>query len=489
MQRFSFIPIQRCERAAGPLGVPAPEDHRSSGPLVALIVLGGFMAGLDSSLANVGLVAIAKDLESSLDAAQWAISGYLLALAAALPACPWLQRRFGDSRLWLIALAAFTLASLACAVSPNLVVLITARVVQGAAGGLLLPTGQKIVGSAVGLDRMGRTLSVAARAIVLAPATGPALGGLLIDAMSWRWLFAVNLPLGIATLALALRVLPRDKPDTTARLDVVGLALLSIGLPALSLGLTQFSSSGSQGPIGLVLTVLGTALLTAFVADACRSGRSQTRARLLDVSLFRRPSYATAQVTVFLSGLSMFGGLILLPMYYETLRSQTAFETGFLLLAYGLGALVALPLGGRLTDRIGGGVTCMIGLTITIIATTPFVFLPADANLVLVEMLQAVRGVGVGLTGIPAMTSTFRAAAAHLTDATTTANILQRLGGSLGSAMIAIIVARTPPDLASFQASHAVLVITALVALVAAAALSISERGKPFGAAGVRQAD
>ena len=441
-------------------------------------VVGGFMAGLDTSLVNVGLTSIANNLNAALDDAQWVTSGYLLALAAALPVCPWLQRRLGASRLWLASLIAFTAASLLCAIAPNLLVLIVARVVQGAAGGLLLPTGQKIVGSAIGLDRMGRVLSLAARAIVLAPAIGPAFGGMLVDTMSWRWLFAVNLPIGIVAAMFATRILPKDTTDAAAELDFIGLILLSTGLPVLSFGLMQLGSLESKDGFGLILTVLGVLLLGAFVADACRPRRSSRRATLLDVNLFRRPSYAAAQVTVFFSGISMFGGLILLPMYYESLRGLSAFDTGFLLLAYGFGAMVALPIGGRLADGIGGGFTCIIGLTITIVTTAPFVFLPTNENLVTVEFLQALRGVGVGMTGIPAMTSTFRAAASHLTDATTTANILQRVGGSIGSAVIAVVISGAPGQLAAYQTSHAILVATASIALAAAIFLAVFERRK-----------
>ncbi|WOJ88432.1 hypothetical protein RZS28_11385 [Methylocapsa polymorpha] len=145
-------------------------------------------------------------------------------------------------------------------------------------------------------------------------------------------------------------------------------------------------------------------------------------------------------------------------------------------IVYRVGAMAAMPIGGRLTDRIGGGLICIVGLAITIVATVPFVFLPANANLVAVELSRALRGIGVGLSGIPSMTAAFRAAPDNLTDATITANILQRVGGSLGSATIVIVIARTTPQLAAFQTSHALLVTTASIALVTAVALAISER-------------
>lgn len=433
------------------------------------------MAGLDTSLVNVGLTTIAKDLHAGLAAAQWVTSGYLLALAAALPACPWLQRRLGASRLWMISLVTFTAASLLCAVAPNLALLLIARALQGISGGLLVPTGQNIIGRVVGSDRMGRVMSTAGLVIVLAPAIGPALGGVLIDTLSWRWLFVINLPIGIVAGILALRVLPRDTPDAAAKLDVVGLVLLSFGLPVVTLGLTRLGPSSEHHASGVILTVLGAVLLMAFAVDACRRAPGTKRVMLLNVGLFRQTPYATAQVTVFFIGVSQFGGLILLPLYFEALRGLTVVHTGLLLLAYGLGAMAALPVGGRITDRIGGGVTCIVGLTITILATAPFIYLPAHENLVTVEVLQGLRGIGVGLSGIPAMSAAMRAAAHHLADATTTANILQRVGGSLGSAIIVLVISRTTPQLAAIQTAHAILVATAAAALIAAVALAISE--------------
>lgn len=445
------------------------------GLLTTVIVLGGFMVGLDTSLVNVGLTAIATDLHASLPRVQWITSGYLLALAAALPAGPWLQRRFGSSRVWFVALLGFVTASLLCAVAPGLSVLVFARVVQGMAGGLLVPTGQAIVAKAVGPANMGKVMSSAGLVLVLAPAIGPALGGLLIETTSWRWLFAVNIPVGLLAAILARRVLPHTDFDVGATLDVVGLLLLSSALPALSLGLTHLHLSRDQGSFGLMSTALGALLFVIFVVAALHPRRSA--AALIDIRLFRSARYTVAQFTVFFTGLNLFGGLILLPLYYEALRSFSAFTTGLLLMAYGLGAMAALPIAGRLSDRLGGGVTCVIGLSITIIATLPFVFLPSDASLIIVESLQALRGIGVGMAGLPAMTSAFRAAPDNLADATTTANILQRVGGSLGSAMIVLIIGGGPAlAITAFQNAHALLVLSATFALLSAGVLATLER-------------
>ncbi len=244
-------------------------------------------------------------------------------------------------------------------------------------------------------------MSTAGIALVLAPAIGPTLGGLLIDSLGRRWLFLVNLPVGAAALLLASRVLPKNDADRTARLDVVGLALPTSGLPLLSFGLTRVGGAGAAGVRGAVLAGAGALLLIAYLVEARLRTSGTARPTLLHLGLLRRPTCTTALVTAFLTGLSLFGGLVLPPLCYERLRGQTVIATGLLLPAYGAGAAVAMRVGGRLTDRIGAGAACVIGLIVTIGSTLPFVLLPADTDLVTVEALQAVRGTGVGIAGLP----------------------------------------------------------------------------------------
>lgn len=444
--------------------------------IAAVVVFGAFMAGLNTSLVNVGLNTIARDLHARLADSQWVSSGYLLALAAALPACPWLQRRFGANRVWIVAIAGFTVTSALCAMAPNLPLLLAARVLQGMSGGILVPAGQSVLARAAGSERMGRVMSTTGIPVVLAPAIGPAIGGVLIAALDWRWLFWINIPIGIVAVILGLRGLPHSPVDRHAPLDLVGLVLIAAGLPTLSYGIIRVGDAAAADLLGIASAVIGLGLLVAFVARG-RARQRQSRPVLLDLRLFAQARYTLAQVTVLFTGVSLFGGLILLPLYYEVLRHHSVIETGLLLLAYGAGATAVLRLGGNITDRLGGGISCSIGLVITVFSTVPFVVLPADANIVLVEALQFVRGVGVGLAGLPAMSSAFSAAPDRIEDATTTANIMQRVGGSIGSAVLVVIISRSGPDATSnFQLAFGALTLGAVLALVAAILLTFAQR-------------
>jgi EmrB/QacA subfamily drug resistance transporter len=463
------------------VSTPAPSERipRDVWRVSVVIVFGAFMAGLDTSLVNVGLDTIAHRLGAGLTDTQWVSSGYLLALATALPACPWLSRRFGADRVWLTALVVFTVASLGCAVAPTLPLLILGRLIQGVGGGLLVPAGQTILARSAGPGRMGRVMSTAGIAVVLAPAIGPAVGGLLIAHLSWRWLFLVNVPIGITAFILGRRTLPVQARSQNEHADVTALVLLCAGLPLLSYGIIELGQ-GQQGAIpALVCAVGGATLLLAFVVRSLLTDRRELETPgTLDISLFTIPSYAAAQLTVLLTGASLFGGLVILPLYWEVLRGQSVQTTGLLLLAYGAGAAFALRLGGILTDRLGGGVSAVMGLVITIAATLPFAFLPADSNVVTVELLQAARGIGVGLAGLPAMSSAFSAAGTRVADATTTANIVQRTGGSLGSALLVIALesGTKPLQIGAFHSAFGLLAAGATAALLAALWLSVSQR-------------
>jgi EmrB/QacA subfamily drug resistance transporter len=442
--------------------------------IAGVIVFGAFMAGLDTSLVNVGLNTIGMKLNASLTSVQWVTSGYLLALAAALPVCGWLGRYVGVGRLWLGALAAFTVISGLCALAPNIGMLIALRVAQGVAGGLLVPTGQTIVGRAAGPGRMGRVMNTVGIAVVLAPAIGPTIGGLLIAHLSWRWLFLINIPVGAIAFALGLRILPRDQTRAAGPLDRTGLLLVTAGLPLLTYGIITASDQRSiTDARALTCLLTGLLTLTLFI---WRSLRISTP--LLNLRVFTNRTYTAAETSVFLTGAAQFGGMIILPLYFELLRHKDVVDTGLLLLAYGIGAAIAMRIGGTLTDRYGGGITSAAGLAITVATTIPLAFFDANVSLIAIEALLFLRGAGLGLSGLPAMSAAYATVSKDdLPDATATANILQRTGGALGSALFVVILeTNTHNILDAFHTTFWWLTITSIAALAGALWLTTEQR-------------
>lgn len=430
--------------------------------LAWVIVFGAFASGLDASLANIGLHTIQADLRTSLGLVQWISSGYLLALAVSLPICGWLGRRVGVGRLWLAALAAFTVASGLCALAPTIGWLIGARVAQGLAAGLLIPAGQTILGQAVGPGRLGRVMATLGIAVTLAPALGPLIGAFVLRELTWPWLFLVNLPVGAVGLALGLRLVPRGRPGAAPALDWRGFAYVGTGLPLVVYGLTTW---GAGGAVASWAVPLGAGVL-GLVAFALR------RSTLLDLSLYRNPVFAAASGAAWCSGAVMFGAALVLPLYFQILHGDGVLATGLRLASFGAGTAVLLPLSGRLTDRHGGGIVSLWGNAIAVAALAAFALAGAAANPVLVQALLLLLGAAIGLGAVPPTAAAYRTVRPdQLPDATAQVVIGQRVGGALGAALFAVILAGALPAGAdhAFRLTFWCLTGTAAVALACSA--------------------
>ncbi|WP_214633082.1 DHA2 family efflux MFS transporter permease subunit [Antrihabitans cavernicola] len=404
-----------------------------------VIAFGAFAGGLDASVTNIGLDSIGADLHANLATTQWVSSGYLLALAVSLPACAWLGRRIGVGRLWLCALAGFTIASALCALAPNIESLVALRVVQGLAAGLLVPAGQTILGQAVGPERLGRLMATLGIAVSLAPALGPVAGGVILHWSSWHWLFLVNVPIGIAELALGMRLIPRGAARPTERLEWRGLILIGVGLPLLVFALTSWGSAGTplDAEVWISLT-LGVAGLAAFTARSLRQHNP-----LLDMRLYSNRVYVAASATAGFSGALMFGSALLFPLYFQLLHGSSVISTGLQLLSLGGGTALALPLCGRLIDRFGGGTIATLGGIATVATTLPFVLLDANSDPILVQILLVLLGIAIACAAVPPGIEAFKTVQPdQLPDATAQVSIVQRIGGAVGGALFAVVLAR-----------------------------------------------
>ncbi|MEV6768321.1 MDR family MFS transporter [Nocardia sp. NPDC051030] len=440
----------------------------------AVVVFGAIMGMLDTSLVNIGLHTIGADLDASLATIQWVASGYLLALGVSLTICGWLGRRFGVGRVWLGALAAFTITSVACAFAPTAGWLIAMRILQGLAAGLMIPAGQTILGQAAGPKRMGRVMGVVGIAVVGAPALGPTIGGLMLANWSWQWLFLINIPFGLIGFGLGLRYLPMQGGAATGGLDLPSLILAGGGVSAVVYGLSEIGIDGSfTAPTVWLPVLLGLAALAGFIA------RSRTRTRpLLDIRMFSNRVFAAANSASFFSGASMFSLMLLLPLYFQVLHGDSLIRTGVSLIAYGAGGAITLPLGGRLTDRFGGGIIAVGGNLAVALAVLPFAFLGTDANIVLVQLLLFAAGVATALAGMPLVSAAYAAVRPdQLPDAAAFVNILQRVGGAIGVAVIAVILSRaTQSGWSLLSGYHLAFAATAALSLTASTASTILRR-------------
>jgi EmrB/QacA subfamily drug resistance transporter len=403
-------------------------------------VLGSVMSVLDTTIVNVALDPLARTLHSDLSAIAWVVTAYLLAIAAVTPVTGWAARRLGTRRLYLISLVLFTLGSLLCGLAWSTTSLVVARVLQGAGGGLLMPVGQMITVRMAGRENLGRVMGVLGVPTVLAPVVGPTLGGFLLEQVSWRAVFLINLPIGVLALVLALRILPRDEGTSTYRLDVRGLLLAPTGLALLTYGLSETASQPALLRAQVVLPVLvGICLLAAFAVHALKIEHP-----LLELRLFGDRTYSMASIACLVNGAISLGGLILLPLYLQGVRGESAVRTGVLMAPTAIGVVLVMRRAGRLTDRYGGGRLAVIGTLVLAVGTFPFVFLDAHTSYPAIAGWLLVRGLGVGLVGMPLMAAALGSLDHSKThDATAQLHVLQRVGGSLGTALFVVVLQRS----------------------------------------------
>jgi EmrB/QacA subfamily drug resistance transporter len=452
--------------------------------IAIVVILGAIMSVLDTTIVNVALQTLSKDLHTSLDGIQWVVTGYLLALAAVIPVSGWAAARFGARRMYLISIVLFTLGSLLSGLAWSAGTLIAARVLQGLGGGMIMPIGQMILVRAAGPRNMARIMSAIGVPIILAPVFGPTLGGLLVDHVGWQWIFFVNLPIGVAAVFAALRLLPKEagSPAQAGRLDALGLALVAPGLVGITYGLAQSGSAGTlvAGKV-LIPLVAGIALVAAFVVRALRIPNP-----LLEMRLYANKAFASASLTMFALGAALFGAMVLMPLYFQTVRGEDAVATGLLIAPQGIGAAFAMGASSRFVERYGGGLVSLVGALITIAATVPFVLIDATTSYWVIGAAMIVRGFGIGMSMMPSMTAAYAVLRPdQINTATPQLNVLQRVGGSIGTAILTVVLQTgisdrgrpTPASVAdAFASTYWWVLAISVIALLPTIVLTVVER-------------
>jgi EmrB/QacA subfamily drug resistance transporter len=406
--------------------------------VAGVVVLGAVMSILDTTVVNVAINTLARDFHTQLSTIQWVATGYTLALATVIPLTGWAADRFGTKRLYITSITLFLGGSILSGLAWSAESLIGFRVLQGLGGGMLMPAGMTILTQAAGPHRVGRVMAIMGVPMMLGPILGPVLGGWLVDDFSWRWIFFVNVPVGIAALTMAFRVLPRDVSDRSHRLDWLGLLLLSPGLALVIYGLAQTSGAGGFGSAKvLVPGLIGLVFLAVFIWHALRTSHA-----LIDLRLFANKVFSASSATLVLMVISVFGGMLLLPLYLQVVRGESALDTGLLLIPQGVGAMIAMPLAGQLTDRTGVGRIVPFGLFVVGLSFLGLTQLAADTSYWLLGADLFLMGLGMGFTMMPTFSGAMQTLRrSDVSRASTTLNIEQQVGASIGTAVLSVLLA------------------------------------------------
>lgn len=403
-------------------------------------ILATVMAIVDVTVVSVAQRTFIDQFASSQAVVSWTMTGYTLALATVIPITGWAADRFGTKRLFLASVLAFTLGSLLCAVAANILQLIAFRVAQGIGGGMLLPLSFMILTREAGPRRLGRLMSILSIPMLLAPIGGPILGGWLIDASSWRWIFFINLPIGLVTIALGAIIFPRDHPSRSETFDLVGVLLLSPGLATFLFAVSSIPRCGTVADRHVLIpATIGLALIAGFVAHAWRRADHP----LIDLRLFRNPVLTHANVTMVVFAGAFFGAGLLLPSYFQQVLHQTPMQAGLRMIPQGLGAMLTMRLTGPLVDRQGPGKIVLVGIALITAGLSTFAVGVARQADYLPTLLigLAIMGLGMGCTMMPLSVAAVQALAPHqIARGTTLMSVGHQVGGSVGTALMSMIL-------------------------------------------------
>jgi EmrB/QacA subfamily drug resistance transporter len=446
--------------------------------LALVVVVGGVAALVDTTVVNVALHTMAADLRVGTEAIQWVTTAYLLALAVTVPVTAWASDRFGTKRLWIAGLTLFSIGSGLCALAPDFGSLVAFRALQGIGGGIMLPVLQTILVRAAGPAKVGRVLTIVTLVVTIAPIAGPLVGGVIVDAASWRWVFVINLPICAAAILLGLRFVPRAPTQTQKRLDIPGVLLLGVGTATLLYALGNAAARGGAAAVQVWTPLAaGMVLMAGFITwSLIRGARSAIPVRLL-----AHRAFGSATSTLFLTGVALYGALFLIPLYFQQQRDLTALTAGAMLALQGAGSLLTRWVG-AVVDRIGARLIATVGVLLCAAATAPFALATTHTSWVLLGAALIVRGGALSAVNIAISTGAFADLSRDQVPAgSAIVRLVQQLGGAAGTALLATVAAAVGAA-SGFHAAFLWSIGLTLVALLPCIAIPAPKRVQPMAA-------
>jgi MFS transporter, DHA2 family, multidrug resistance protein len=421
--------------------------------------LAAFMEVLDISIVNVALQHVAGSLSASQDEATWVLTAYLVTNAIVLPVSGWLSSTIGRKRYFLACVVGFSITSLLCGLAPTLGLLIIARGLQGATGGGLQPTSQAILADAFPAERRGQAFAAYGLAVVFAPAIGPTLGGWMTDNFSWRWVFLLNVPIGILLTLLATRVLADPSEEIALRraragrgtaLDYLGFALLVIGMCSLQIVLDK-GQEDDWFPSSLITDLSLTAILalTGFVLWELRRPEP-----IVDLRLLANRSFAVGNLLMFMLGFVLLASTVLLPLFVQVQLGYTATDAGLVLSPGGFALMLAMPMVGALVDKVDARWLVAIGLVATSLTLFHMTNFDPDIDYATVAWARVYQSLGLALLFIPINMAAYNGVPPEKNNqASAIINMMRNLGGGIGIAVLTTFIARRQHIIRTFWSS------------------------------------
>src|SRR2546428_812639 len=431
------------------------EEHRQINPWIIAIsvMLATFMEVLDTSVVNVSLPHIAGSLSASIDEATWTVTSYLVANAIILPMTGWLASAFGRKRLLMLSVVGFTAASFLCGLAPTLGSLIFFRVVQGATGGALQPLSQAVLLEAFPPNERGKAMGFWGLGVVVAPILGPVLGGWLTDSYSWRWVFYINIPVGIASLVMT-KLFIFDPPylrQESRRIDYWGIGMLAVGIGALQIVLDKGQEEDwfSSQMITMLAVISAVTLVTLIIHEL------MTDDPVVDLRVFKERSYAVGVFLMTVVGFVLYGSLVLLPIMLQTLLGYPPMLAGIAMAPRGIGSFFMMPITGLMTGKFDPRKLLGIGLIVGGLTLLLFSRLSLQAGYWGIFLPQLIQGAGLALLFVPLTTASMAAIPRErMGNATSLFNLMRNIGGSIGIAMTGTMLTRQQQAMTTLYGSN-----------------------------------
>ncbi|MCM2982348.1 multidrug efflux MFS transporter [Niallia circulans] len=431
------------------------------------LAIGAIAPMLDSTMVNIAIDTLLKDFHTTLNIVQWSITGYVLALAMAVPVSGWLMNKYNGKKILIGAVIAFGVISVLAGISWNISVFIFFRLLQGFSAGIITTLMSALLVKTAGPEKLGRVMAIVSTPMILGPILGPVIGGFIVHGKSWHWIFFINVFIVLIAVPLMMKYIPDYNPfNKDSKLDVFGIIDLSVMSAALIYGITQAANHASfNNSETIVWMGIGLVLAIIYVGY----NRIRKNQCVLPLNLFSHTNFLVSSVGLFLANIAIMGPMLILPLYFQNIRHFSAFESALALIPQGVGMLVTRPIIGIMIDKIGAKYVVMVSFALSLISSIPLIFITDQTSMIWISTILFIRGTSFGGIMLPLTSDAYTDLNSNqLPEASVGINIIENLGSSFGTAIIATVVATValgvqPTIMNDLKGYHAGFLVSAIV--------------------------